>query len=62
VLKHVAPRGHWCEMILESDDDRRVFLSVFDDVCETFNVSANGTNRLAESGYMLLLLFSFWQY
>jgi REP element-mobilizing transposase RayT len=30
-------RGNRHETIFESDDDRRAFLSVFDEVCETFN-------------------------
>ena len=36
-LYHATLRGDRREMIFESDDDRRAFLSVFDDVCETFN-------------------------
>ena len=36
-LYHVTSRGNRREMIFESDDDRRAFLSVFDEVCETFN-------------------------
>ena len=34
---NVTSRGDRCEMIFESDDDRRAFLSVFDEVCEAFN-------------------------
>jgi REP element-mobilizing transposase RayT len=36
-LYHVTSRGDRREMIFESDDDRRAFLSVFGKVCETFN-------------------------
>ena len=36
-LYHVTSRGNRREMIFESDDDHRAFLSVFDEVCETFN-------------------------
>jgi REP element-mobilizing transposase RayT len=33
----VTPCDNQREMIFESNDDRRAFLSVFDEVCETFN-------------------------
>jgi len=36
-LYHVTSRGNRREMIFESDDDRHTFLSVFEEVCETFN-------------------------
>jgi REP element-mobilizing transposase RayT len=36
-LYHVTSRGNRREIIFESDDDRHTFLSVFDEVCETFN-------------------------
>ncbi|GGO80945.1 hypothetical protein GCM10011348_18810 [Marinobacterium nitratireducens] len=36
-LYHVTSRGNRREAIYESDDDRRLFLGVLDDVCETFN-------------------------
>ncbi len=36
-LYHVTSRGNRCEPIFERNDDRRGFLSVLDDVCETFN-------------------------
>lgn len=36
-LYHLTSRGNRREPIFESDDDRRGFLSVLDDVCETFN-------------------------
>lgn len=34
-LYHLTSRGNRREPIFESDDDRRGFLSVLDDVCET---------------------------
>lgn len=37
VLYHVMSRGNRPEMIYESDDDRRAWLSIFDEVCEIFN-------------------------
>ncbi|GGO80451.1 hypothetical protein GCM10011348_17140 [Marinobacterium nitratireducens] len=36
-LYHVTSRGNRRESIYETDDDRRLFLDVLDDVCETFN-------------------------
>ncbi|MEQ5837697.1 transposase [Marinobacter sp. NFXS9] len=36
-LYHVTSRGNRREMIYESDDDRRAWLSILDEVCETFN-------------------------
>jgi REP element-mobilizing transposase RayT len=36
-LYHVTSRGNRREMIFQSDDDRRAFLSVFKEMCETFN-------------------------
>ncbi|MBR9883446.1 MAG: transposase [Oceanospirillales bacterium] len=36
-LYHITSRGNRREPIFETDDDRRSFLAVLDDVCETFN-------------------------
>jgi hypothetical protein len=36
-INHMTSRGNWRELIFESDDDRRAFSSVFDEVCKTFN-------------------------
>lgn len=36
-LYHVTSRGNRREMIYESDDDRCAWLSILDEVCETFN-------------------------
>jgi len=36
-LYHVTSRGNRREMIFEFNDDGSAFLSVFDEVCETFN-------------------------
>jgi REP element-mobilizing transposase RayT len=36
-LYHVTSCGNRRETVFESDDDRHTFLSVFKEVCETFN-------------------------
>lgn len=36
-LYHITSRGNRQEAIYESDDDRRVFLSVLDEVCEIYH-------------------------
>jgi REP element-mobilizing transposase RayT len=36
-LYHVTSRGNRREMIYESDDDRRAWVSILDDVCKIFN-------------------------
>ncbi|WP_111494827.1 transposase [Marinobacter bohaiensis] len=36
-LYHVTSRGNRREMVYESDDDRRAWLSILDEVCEIFN-------------------------
>ncbi|WP_416376574.1 transposase [Marinobacter sp. LV10R520-4] len=50
----MTSRGNRREIIFESDDGRRAFLSVFDEVCETFNREC-GAYCLMSNHYHLLI-------
>jgi len=41
-------------MIFESDDDRRAFSSVFDEVCETFNWECHACCLMGNHHHLLI--------
>jgi REP element-mobilizing transposase RayT len=53
-LYHVTSRRNRREMNFESDDDRRVFLSVFDEVCETFNCECHAYCLMGNHYHLLI--------
>ncbi|WP_197703553.1 transposase [Marinobacter sp. LV10R510-11A] len=42
------------EMIFESNDDRRAFFSVFDEVCETFNWECHACGLMRNHYHFLI--------
>lgn len=53
-LYHVTSRANRREMIYESDDDRRAWVSILDEVCKIFNWVCHAY-RLMGNHYHLLI-------